>query len=176
MKIFMLYIIGRSGSGKSTIAYELENALKGYKTSNIQFIDGDIIRQQFGDIFGYSKEERMKCNRAVRVVVEYLLKNNISVVLTQVAAYEEMRKNVKEQFLEYYNEIYVDCSVEECVRRDVKGHYQKQKVGELLCLNGVDDVFEIPQTSDLVFDSEKESVQEVIDKILKFMEKKGYVI
>ena len=94
-KVFMIYIIGMSGSGKTTIANALAERLKKFSSYQLQVIDGDIIRQQFGNIFGYTYEERMKCNQAVRVVVKYLLNNGISVILSQVAAYKEMRSKVR---------------------------------------------------------------------------------
>ena len=80
-KKFMIYMVGRSGSGKTTIANALEERMRKQGYNNLQVIDGDIIREQFGGVFGYTREERLKCNQAVRVVVKYLLDNNISVIL-----------------------------------------------------------------------------------------------
>ena len=62
---FMLYLVGMSGSGKTTLAYALERELQKLGRMPLQVIDGDVIREQFGDIFGYSYEERMKCNQAI---------------------------------------------------------------------------------------------------------------
>ena len=101
-KKFMMYMVGRSGSGKTTIANELEKRLRKQGAQNLQVIDGDVIREQFGGIFGYTQEERLKCNQAVRVVVKYLLDNDISVILAQIAAYEEMRSLVRNQFEKHY--------------------------------------------------------------------------
>lgn len=175
-KKFMIYIVGRSGSGKTTIANALEAELKKRGMKHLQVIDGDVIRQQFGDIFGYTYEERMKCNQAVRVVVKYLLENNISVVLAQVAAYEEIRAKVRAAFPEEYVEVYVKCSYEECSRRDVKGYYKKQQNGEMENLNGANDTYEIPQSSDIIIDTEKETVSEAVKKIVIYLEEQGYDI
>lgn len=175
-KIFMMYIVGRSGSGKTTIANALEAELRNAGMQHLQIIDGDIIRSQFGDIFGYSYEERMKCNQAVRVVVQYLIKNNISVVLAQVAAHKEIRHKVKEQFKDNYIEVYVKCSYEECAKRDVKGYYKKQIEGKMSNLNGADDAFDIPADSDIVIDSETETVSEAVQKIITYLKEHGYGI
>lgn len=175
-KNFMLYMVGRSGSGKTTIANALEQALRKKGMQNLQVIDGDVIRHQFGDVFGYTYEERMKCNKAIRVVVKYLLQNHISVVLAQVAAYSEMRQKVRETFSNEYVEVYVRCSYEECARRDVKGYYKKQQNGEMDNLNGADDIYETPQNSDIVIDSEKETVSEAVQKIMAYLEAEGYGI
>lgn len=176
-KKFMMYLVGLSGSGKTTIAEALEKELKSRKKDcRLQVIDGDVIRGQFGDVFGYTYEERMKCNQAVRVVVQYLLDNDVYVILTQVAAYEEMRRKVREQFANEYIEIYVKCSQEECARRDVKGYYRRQKNGEIHNLNGTDDVYEVPQNSNIVIDTEKETVAEAVEKIISYLEESGYAI
>lgn len=175
-KKFMMYIIGRSGSGKTTIANALVEELKKRGICSLQMIDGDVIREQFGGIFGYTYEERMRCNQAVRVVVQYLLDNGVSVILSQVAAYEEMRKKVREQFEKEYIEVYVKCSYEECARRDVKGYYKMQEMGEIQNLNGANDVYEIPQGSHIVIDTETESLYEAVDKIVAYLEKNDYGI
>ena len=174
MKKFMIYMIGRSGSGKTTIAKALEAELRKKEMTNLQVIDGDVIRQQFGDSFGYTYEERMKCNQAVCVVIKYLLDNDISVILSQVGAYEKMRQRVQERFSDEYIEIYVKCSYEECKRRDVKGYYKKQQNGKMESLNGADDVYEIPQYSDIIIDTEKDTVAEAVQKIVIYLEERDH--
>lgn len=175
-KKFMIYMVGRSGSGKTTIANALEKELRKKGMQHLQVIDGDIIRQQFGDIFGYTYEERMKCNQAVRVVIKYLVDNGISVILAQVAAYEEMRVKVHEAFEEEYIEVYIKCSHEECARRDVKGYYKKQQHGEMQNLSGANDTYEIPKSSDIVIDTENETVSNAVQKIVAYLEENGYGI
>lgn len=175
-KKFMIYMVGISGSGKTTIAGALEKELHKKGMDRLQVIDGDTIRQQFGDIFGHTFEERMKCNQAVRVVVKYLLDNDISVILAQVAAYEAMRAKVREAFKSEYIEVYVKCSYEECARRDVKGYYKKQQNGEMQNLNGANDTYEVPCNSDIVIDTEKETVPEAVQKIMTYLEEHEYVV
>lgn len=175
-KTFMMYVIGISGSGKTTIANALEKELKIRGLNRLQVIDGDVIRSQFGGIFGYTYEERMKCNQAVRVVVQYLLDNGINVILTQVAAYEEMRARVRNQFGDKYIEVYVKCSHEECARRDVKGYYKLQKDGLMQNLNGTDDVYEEPKHSHIVIDTEKENVEQAVGEIVEYLRGKNYVV
>lgn len=176
MKKFMIYMVGISGSGKTTIAEALEREIRQKSSLKMQFIDGDVIRSEFGNVFGYTYEERMKCNQAVCVVAKYLIRNDISVILAQVGAYEAMRQNVRNDFssLADYIEIYVKCSVDECMRRDVKGYYKKQKSGEMKNLNGVNDKFEVPQNPEIVIDTEKVSVDEAVNKIICFLEDRGY--
>jgi len=167
---YLLYLVGISGSGKSTIANELENVLREKGVEKLQVIDGDTIRQELGGIFGYTFEERMKNNQVVRVIVKYLLNNGISVILSQVGAYRQMRDKMRETFQKQYLEIYVKCSLEECKRRDVKGYYQK-KLGNL---NGLTDRFEEPEQSELIIDTEKENVKQAVQKIIQYLEENHY--
>lgn len=177
MKPFMLYLVGISGSGKTTIANALENEIKNRNHAyRLQVIDGDVIRDEFGGIFGFTKEERLKCNQAVRVVVGYLLKNDVSVILAQVAAYEEIRRKVRGKFFENYVEVYVKCSYEECAKRDVKGYYKKQKQGQMSNLNGANDSFEIPANADLIVDTQHCTVDEAVKEIISCLKEKGYAL
>lgn len=173
-KSYLIYLVGISGSGKTTIGQALENELHQKGVETLQFIDGDVIRQQFGEIFGYTYEERMKCNQAVRVVIQYLLDNHISVILAQVAPYNELRAKMQEQFGDKYIEVYIKCSYKECARRDVKGYYKKQKKGEMQYLNGANDVFEIPQNSNIIIDTERENVSEAVKRIIAYLKELGY--
>lgn len=176
MKNFMIYMIGISGSGKTTIATALEKELKRRTDKRLQFIDGDVIRNEFGGVFGYSYDERMKCNQAVRVVVNYLIKNDVSVILAQVGAYEAMRQNVRNDFSNRTNyiEIYVKCSLQECERRDVKGYYKKQRKGKMENLNGVNDIFEAPKKSELIIDTEQMSIDGAVHVIINYLKELGY--
>jgi len=171
---FLIYFVGISGSGKTTIAERVSQALTERGLHNLQFIDGDIIRSELNGIFGYSFEERMKNNRVVCVIASYLLRNNINVILAQVGGYQAMREQVCSIAGNNYIEIYVKCSVEECARRDVKGYYHRAQKGEMDNLNGKNTDFEIPEKSDLVIDTEKCSIDEAVDMVLRVIEKKGY--
>lgn len=176
MKKFMIYMVGISGSGKTTIAKALEKELLERGNCKFQFIDGDVVRTEFGGIFGYTYEERMKCNRATCVLSKYLIQNGISVILAQVGAYEAMRTQVRNNFKDNYIEIYVKCSYEECARRDVKGYYAKQKRGEMENLNGANDTFEVPEHSNIVIDTEKVSVEDAVQMIISYLEEHEYII
>lgn len=176
MKNFMIFMVGTSGSGKTTIAKALAFELKKRKECRFQFIDGDEARAEFGGIFGYTYEERMKCNLATCVVSKYLIQNGISVILAQVGAYETMREQVRNKFPENYIEIYVKCSYEECARRDVKGYYAKQKRGEMENLNGANDTFEVPEHSNIVIDTERTLVDDAVKTIISYLETHGYIV
>lgn len=173
MKTFTICFTGMSGSGKTTLAKALQKELEG-TYSNLQMLDGDVLRKQFGNLFGFTKEERFKNNRVVRVLVQYLNQNGIHVILTLVAPYEEMRQKMRQSFGKGYIEVYVKCSSEECARRDVKGYYKQQKEGKLQNLSGIDDIFEVPRHSEIVINTERETVEDGVKKILRFLAENGY--
>ncbi|MBR1598180.1 MAG: adenylyl-sulfate kinase [Lachnospiraceae bacterium] len=172
----MMYLIGMSGSGKTTIARELEKRLRNRGVQSLQYIDGDEIRQELGGMFGYTPEERMKNNKVVCVVIKYLLKNNISVILSQVGARQAMRDQVKEHADDKYIEVYVKCSREECIKRDVKGYYKKAEKGEMDNLNGSTDLFDEPEKYDIIIDTQVLTVEQSVDIIMNYLENNGYVI
>lgn len=173
--VFTLELTGMSGSGKSTLAKALQEALESVGT-HVQVIDGDTLRSELGSLFGYTREERMKNSRIVRVLARYLNRNGVNVILSVVAPYEEMRRAFREFIGVPYIEAYVKCSLEECARRDVKGYYRAQMEGKMQNLNGADDVFDEPQGCDLVVDTEHSSVDECSGQILEYLGRKGYVV
>lgn len=89
MKPFVVCFTGISGSGKSTLASAVADALK-EKPLPLQIIDGDVLRSELGNLFGYAREERMKQNQIVKVVAKYLLRQEVNVLISIVAPYDEM--------------------------------------------------------------------------------------
>lgn len=171
---FTLCFTGISGSGKSTLAIALEKQL--CNKNKIQVIDGDILRAQLGNLFGYTKMERMKNSMIVRVLSKYLNDNGINTIVSIVAPYEQMRAEIRKFIGDRYIEVYLKCSYEECVKRDVKGYYKEQSEGQIKNLNGADDVFEVPLHSEIVIDTEQETIDNSVNKILFYLEEKGYAI
>ncbi len=175
MKPFMMYFVGISGSGKTTIATKLTEELKRRGMDNLQFIDGDVIRSELDGIFGYTYEERMHNNKIVCVVCSYLTRNNINVILAQVGGYQSIRDQVRQNAGGDYIEVYLKCSTEECERRDVKGYYKKVRDGEMDNLNGSNATYEVPQNSDLVIDTEQVTADEAVEQVLILLESRGYL-
>lgn len=173
MNAFSLFLIGTSGSGKTTLASVLKKQMLKRKVA-LQVLDGDELRGELGNLFGYTKDERMKQSHVVRTIAKYLNNNGTNVIAAVVAPYEEMRQGFREYLGESYIEVYIKCSKEECARRDVKGYYAKIRNGEMHNLNGWDDVYEEPKCCDLIVDSEKDSVEVAANKIFAMLESKNF--
>lgn len=171
---FTMCFVGRSGSGKSTLSQALAKELIRQGTK-IQILDGDEQRKKLGNMFGYSKEERIKQSRVNSLVAHYLNLNEVNVLLSMVGAYEDMRSGLREFLGSHYIEVYVKCSSKECERRDVKGYYQKFKEGKMQNLNGVDDLFEEPQHSEIVIDTEELSLDQGVQLLLDYLRKENNI-
>ncbi len=172
MRPFAICFTGTSGSGKSTLAYAVADALK--DDLPLQIIDGDVLRSELGYLFGYTREERMKQNQVVKVLARYLLRQNINVMLSIVAPYDEMRKSMREFLGEDFCLVYVKCPYEECARRDVKGYYKLSQEGGMKNLNGVNDPYEVPMDAELELDTSQLSVDVCVKQILAWLKEHGY--
>lgn len=175
MKPFVVCFTGISGSGKSTLASAVANALK-EKPLPLQIIDGDVLRSELGNLFGYEREERMKQNQIVKVVAKYLLRQEVNVLISIVAPYDEMRKGMREFFGENFYLVYVKCPLEICAKRDVKGYCRISKEHRMDHLNGVNDIYEIPEDAELTLDTSQLSLDLCVERILSYLREQEYAV
>ena len=171
---FALCFTGTSGSGKTTIANAVCELLK-KRDVPIQIIDGDILRKQVGNLFGYTREERIRQSQVVRVLAGYLMANGINVIIAVVAPYEEIRHGLREYLGKDYLEVYVKCPYEVCAARDVKGYYKLAAQNKMEDLNGTNDVYEPPQHADLTVKTDEMSQELCVEAVMRLLEERGYV-
>ena len=153
-----LWLTGLSCSGKSTLAAEIK---KSFGNKRVQILDGDVVRQSMGNIFGYTKKERLQAAGIYRMICNLLNEHGVHVIVAAIAGYRELRRQNRE-IIKNYNEIYIDCGLDVCIRRDVKGMYKKALSGELSHMMGLDEKFDIPEDADLTINTEKNSVEECV--------------
>ncbi len=168
-----VWFTGLPCSGKTTIADKLAAILK-EKERKVERLDGDIVRKGLTRDLGFSKEDRDKNIERVTFVAKLLTRNDVIVLATFVSPYVERRQKTREEIGEYV-EVYVKASVEECMKRDVKGMYKKALAGEIKDFTGVDDPYEEPPSPEIIADTEAETVDESVEKVLKYLEKNGYL-
>ena len=168
-----VWFTGLPCSGKTTIADKLAVILK-EKGRKVERLDGDIVRKGLTRDLGFSKEDRDKNIERVTFVAKLLTRNDVIVLATFVSPYIARRQLSREEIGEYI-EVYVKASVDECIKRDVKGMYKKALAGEIKDFTGVDDPYEEPVNPEILVDTESESVNESVEKVLRYLEKNNYL-
>lgn len=166
-KGFTVWFTGLSSAGKSTLANLLYIYIK-EQNYKVQLLDGDIMRESLGRMFGYKREDRIKVANIYRLMCKILNDNGIIVITAAMAPFEEIRQDNR-NVLENYIEVYVNCSIEKCIERDLKGIYKKAILGQEENVIGIDEKFEEPQNADLVVYTDIESIDESSNKIKKYI-------
>lgn len=168
----LLWFTGLSGSGKSTIANDVEKALhiKGIHTYTL---DGDNVRKGLNNNLTFSPEDRKENIRRIAEVANLMVDAGLVVLAAFVSPYKEDREMIKNT-VESSNfvEIFVDTPIEECERRDVKGLYAKARKGLIKDFTGINAPYEAPENPDVVIDTTQVSQAEAVEIILKNIEPK----
>ncbi|HPE83728.1 MAG TPA: adenylyl-sulfate kinase [Aequorivita sp.] len=163
---FLIWFTGLSGSGKSTIANELEKALF-EKEIHTYLLDGDNVRKGLNNNLSFSPEDRSENIRRIAEVANLMIDAGLVVIASFVSPYKEDRENVK-RIVGYDNfvEVFVNTPIEECERRDVKGLYAKARAGEIKNFTGINAPYEAPTVPDVEIDTTMVSVEEAVALIL----------
>jgi sulfate adenylyltransferase len=159
------YVVGLSGSGKSTLAEILKNHLEEtYPHRQVTLLDADIIRTHLSKGLGFSKEDRSLNVRRIGYVASEIVKHGGLVVVANIAPYEEDRAYNRDLISLHgdYIQIFVNTSLEECERRDVKGLYRAARAGKIKQFTGISDPFEVPTNSEWILEEAPLSEQVAI--------------
>src|SRR5713226_3713659 len=170
---FIVWLTGLSGAGKSTIAERLRVEL-GQRGRPAEVLDGDEIRTHLSKGLGFSREDRDTNIRRIGYVARVLARNGGIAIAAAISPYRAARDEVRAQAGAFL-EVYVRCSLEELIRRDVKGLYQRALAGEIDHFTGVSDPYEPPLRAEVVVDTHREGVQQCVDKIMSAVERLGYL-
>ena len=168
-KAFVVWMTGLSGSGKSTIAKGLERYLheQGVLT---QMLDGDNIRVGINNNLGFSKEDRTENIRRISEVSKLFINCGVVTLNCFVSPTQEMRQLAKEIIgANNFIEVYINASIDECEKRDVKGLYAKARAGEIKNFTGIHAPFETPKNPDLEINTAELTIDESIEKILYYI-------
>lgn len=168
-----VFLTGLSGAGKSTIAEALAPVLR-KRGLPVEVLDGDVVRTNLSKGLGFSKEDRDTNIRRIGFVAHLLSRNGVAVITAAISPYREVRDEVRAQTGDFV-EVYVRCSLDELTRRDVKGLYAKAIRGEIANFTGVSDPYEEPLSPEVVVDTETETVEESVQRILDALESLGHV-
>jgi len=169
---FLIWFTGLSGSGKSTIANALETRLfeKKIKTYTL---DGDNIRKGINNDLSFSKEDRTENIRRIAEISKLFVDAGMVVLAAFISPYKKDREAIKNIVgKNNFVEVYINTSVEECEKRDVKGLYKKARMGEIKDFTGVNAPYELPESPDIEINTEQYSVDQSVTKIINVINKK----
>ena len=172
-KGFTLWFTGLVCSGKSVLADALAGDLK-KRGMKVERLDGDSVRKSLTRDLGFSDEDRRKNIERVTFVAKLLTRNGVAVLASFISPFNDIRDYSRKEIGNYIL-VYVKCSLEVCEQRDVKGMYAKARAGEIKQFTGIDSPFEEPDKADIIVDTDKQTVEESKEIILKALSKMGYL-
>jgi len=168
----VIWLVGLSGSGKSTLAGNIEAILhqKGYKT---YLLDGDNVRLGLNNDLGFSSKDRTENIRRIAEVARLFNEAGIIVLSAFISPLAADRAHAQRLIgSENFIEIFIDCPLHACEKRDVKGLYAKARKGLILNFTGIDAPFENPKQPDLTVNTETDPPELSLKKLLDFIEPK----
>lgn len=172
---FTVWLTGLSGAGKSTIAERLAPELTA-RGCHVEVLDGDEVRTHLSKGLGFSREDRDINIGRISFVASLLVKHGAAVITAAISPYAQARAEARQRIgSTRFVEVFVRCSLDELVRRDVKGLYKKAIAGELQHFTGVSDPYEAPEHPDVVVDSERERPEESVSKIVAELARRGHL-
>ncbi|MFW6294660.1 MAG: adenylyl-sulfate kinase [Halanaerobium sp.] len=168
-KGMVLWFTGLSGSGKSTIAVEVEKEL--YRRGKASYrLDGDNLRFGLNNDLGFTAADREENIRRIGEVAALFADAGLITLASFISPYRAGREAARQAAGEdNFKEIYVKASVEACAERDPKGLYEKAKKGEIENFTGISAPYEEPENPDLVIDTEKLSLEEAVKLVLELI-------
>ena len=170
---FTLWLTGLSGAGKSTIAHAVAERLRA-DGNKVEILDGDEIRLNLSKGLGFSREDRDTNIRRIGYVAKLLTRNGVIVIPAAISPYRAVRDEVRKD-IGAFVEVYVQASLDECIRRDTKGLYRKALAGEIQQFTGVSDPYEAPEHPEVVLDTEHEDLAASTTRLLTRLVELGFL-
>jgi adenylylsulfate kinase len=163
-----VWLTGLSGSGKSTIAVELEKRLwdRGVRA---YILDGDNVRHGLNKNLGFSPEDRTENIRRIGEVAKLFTEAGMVAITAFISPYRADRDQVRALMPDDFVEVLVECPIEVCEQRDVKGLYQKARAGQIKEFTGISAPYEAPGKPELTIRTDRQSVEESARAILGFL-------
>jgi adenylylsulfate kinase len=169
----VVWMTGLPSGGKSTLAEMLEAELV-RQGRRVQRLDGDELRLHLSKGLGYSREDRDENVRRVGWVARLLARHGVIAIAALISPYRSTRDEIRSGSGDFL-EVWVKASLEECIRRDVKGLYKKALAGDIPHFTGVSDPYEPPLHAEVVVETDRQTPAESLATILSALAARGYV-
>jgi len=174
-KSVVLWFTGLSGSGKSTLAHAVEEELHQIGCRTI-VLDGDNMRHGLCKDLDFSDESRKENIRRIGEVAKLFIESGVITLTAFISPFKEERDKVRKLLANQdLIEIYVKCPIGVCEARDVKGMYKKAKANEIKNFTGISSPYEAPESPDLIVDTDQETLDESVDKVLGVLINRGII-
>jgi len=168
-----VWFTGLSGSGKSTLAVRLEQVLVERRVQ-AYVLDGDNIRHGLNRNLGFSPADRTENIRRIGEVAKLFNDAGVIVLTAFISPYRADRDAVRALMPDgEFIEVLVECPIEECERRDVKGLYKKARAGQIPEFTGISAPYEAPERPELVLDTQRDDVEACVARVLDELERRG---
>lgn len=173
---YTIWFTGLSGTGKSTIAEIVGPELE-RRGALVEYLDGDVVRTHLSKGLGFSKEDRDTNIERIGWVASRFTRAGVVTLVSAISPYAETRAKAREMVEEFgpFIEVFVDTSVEECAKRDVKGLYAKAFAGEIKEFTGVSDPYEAPERPEVHIRTEGQTPEESAAAVLAALEARGLI-
>ncbi|MGH8071172.1 MAG: adenylyl-sulfate kinase [Candidatus Entotheonellia bacterium] len=171
---FTVWFTGLPSSGKSTLARMLEQVL-GERGQRVEVLDGDEVRLRLSRGLGFSKEDRDENIRRIAYVAHLVTRCGGVALTCAISPYRALRDEARQE-IGHFIEVYVKCALDVCIDRDVKGLYAKALRGEIAAFTGISDPYEAPLAPEVVVETDRETPEESLAKILQRLEALGYLV
>lgn len=169
----LIWITGLSGSGKTTIGKAVWEEIK-KEHSNAVFLDGDSFREILGGDLGHDPKDRLENAYRIARMCKFLVSQNIIVICATMSLYAQIHDFNREN-IENYFEVFVDCEMDELIRRDQKALYSRAMAGEISNVVGIDLSYDKPKNADLIIDnSKKDDLNCKVMQVLKLVYKEAH--
>jgi len=164
-----VWFTGLSASGKTTLCCAVRErlALLGYR---LEVLDGDAVRRHLCKGLGFSREDRDENIRRIGFVAGMLTRHGVIALVAAISPYRRTRGEVRASIGSFV-EVYVNAPLEVCEQRDPKGLYRKARAGELRGFTGIDDPYEAPLHPDVECRTDREELEESVNKVLAAIER-----
>jgi adenylyl-sulfate kinase len=167
----MVWFTGLSSAGKTTLGRAVCEHLR-REGRRVELLDGDEVRRHLGRGLGFSKEDRDENIRRIGYVGALLARHGVIVLVSAISPYRAIRDEVRAAAGRFI-EVWVNAPLEVCERRDVKGLYRKARAGEILGFTGIDDPYEPPLRPEVECRTDRESLAESAEKVLRKIAEAG---
>jgi len=173
MNGFTVWFTGLPSSGKSTLAKVLKDEIE-KKNRHVEILDGDEVRLRLSKGLGFSKEDRDENIRRISYVAKIITRCGAVAVTCAISPYKSIRQEARQEIQDFI-EVFVDCDLDECVKRDVKGLYKKALSGEIKNFTGISDPYEKPDSPEIIVNTSSETIEQSLKIIVNGLVKLGHL-